>query len=86
MAHHRRKEVLERQKSRCNSCGTHQDDLRTRNNKPDVLTIDHIIKKADGGTEKLDNLQALCKACHSKKDNEPRKAMTTSKNLKGGEA
>jgi 5-methylcytosine-specific restriction protein A len=28
---------------------------------------DHIIEKADGGTNELSNLQALCAECHAKK-------------------
>ncbi len=29
--------------------------------------VDHILPLADGGTHKWENLQALCKSCHSKK-------------------
>lgn len=29
--------------------------------------VDHIIPLADGGTNDPENLQALCKACHSRK-------------------
>jgi 5-methylcytosine-specific restriction enzyme A len=29
--------------------------------------VDHITPKRDGGTESFDNLQPLCKACHSAK-------------------
>lgn len=29
--------------------------------------VDHIIKKADGGTDDDDNLQAICKPCHKAK-------------------
>ena len=29
--------------------------------------IDHIIRKADGGTDDLENLQGLCRECHSNK-------------------
>jgi len=31
------------------------------------LECDHIVNKAQGGTDDLDNLQSLCQECHSKK-------------------
>ena len=31
------------------------------------LECDHIINKASGGTDDIDNLQALCKPCHKAK-------------------
>ena len=31
--------------------------------------VHHIIAKRDGGTNELDNLMSLCKACHSKRTN-----------------
>ncbi|PVZ89992.1 HNH endonuclease [Serratia sp. S1B] len=31
------------------------------------LECDHIINKAQGGTDDMNNLQSLCKDCHSKK-------------------
>lgn len=29
--------------------------------------VDHIVSKRTGGTDSLDNLQALCHSCHSRK-------------------
>ncbi len=31
------------------------------------LTIDHIVPVAQGGTDRKDNLQALCRSCNAKK-------------------
>lgn len=31
------------------------------------LECDHIVNKAQGGTDDMDNLQSLCKPCHDKK-------------------
>ena len=29
--------------------------------------VDHIVSKRDGGTDRVENLQGLCKSCHSRK-------------------
>jgi 5-methylcytosine-specific restriction endonuclease McrA len=29
--------------------------------------IDHIVEKAKGGTEAMQNLRTACKSCHSKR-------------------
>jgi 5-methylcytosine-specific restriction protein A len=29
--------------------------------------VDHIINKAKGGTDNIENLQSICKECHDKK-------------------
>lgn len=53
--------VLERQKHRCNT--------RTckKNLNYNHYQVDHIITKAEDGTDDLDNLQALCLDCHEDK-------------------
>jgi 5-methylcytosine-specific restriction protein A len=44
---------------RCVNC------LRVKN----YMTVDHIKRKADGGTNDISNLRLLCLACHRLKDN-----------------
>lgn len=29
--------------------------------------VDHIVPKVDGGTDDMENLQTLCRSCHSRK-------------------
>ncbi len=38
------------------------------------LECDHIVNKAQGGTDDLKNLQSLCKPCHDVKSSEESKA------------
>ena len=47
--------VLNRDLYRCAHCGRKGNE------------VDHIKAKRDGGEDTLDNLQTLCKPCHSKK-------------------
>jgi len=44
--------------------------LRTRKEigNKETLTIDHIQELADGGEDKLENMQILCSACHKLKN------------------
>jgi 5-methylcytosine-specific restriction endonuclease McrA len=51
-----RRKVFTRDSWRCARCG-----IET------VLTLDHIIPKSKGGSDKLNNLQALCFECNQKK-------------------
>lgn len=54
-----RRIVLERDGHRCKYCGGHAD------------TVDHIIPKALGGTDALDNLTAACGPCNYSKGDKP---------------
>ncbi len=50
------REVFERDAYRCQHCGGW-----------DKLSVDHIIPESKGGPTVLENLQALCRSCNSKK-------------------
>ena len=54
-------EVLKRSKGRCEVCGISNDKK--------ALEVDHIIPRANGGSDELHNLQALCYSCNSMKKN-----------------
>ncbi len=51
-----RKIILEKYNHACALCGS-----------TDGLQIDHIVAVVDGGTNDLDNLRVLCKACNTSK-------------------
>ena len=62
-----REAVFKRDKGLCVPC--------KRENRITVATeVDHIIEKADGGTDDLGNLQSICKLCHTAKTNRKRMA------------
>ena len=52
--------LLKRQKGKCVYCG-----LYFREN--DVLEVDHIIPKSQGGKDEYKNLQLLHRHCHDSK-------------------
>lgn len=54
-------ELFGKQEGKCNGC---QCPFYFRN-----LTVDHIVPKSKGGTDRIENLQLLCGACNSTKGN-----------------
>ena len=52
-------EVLKRASTRCELCGTSNNDR--------ALEVDHIVPRNHGGSDDLANLQALCYSCNAMK-------------------
>lgn len=52
-----RKQALERDKYLCQLC-------LAKGVLTPATAVDHIINKANGGTDDLENLQAICDPCH----------------------
>jgi len=52
--------LLKRQKGKCNRCGLYFKD-------EDVLEIDHIIPRSEGGKDQYKNYQLLHRHCHHEK-------------------
>jgi len=55
--------LIKAQKGRCTHCGYHFTS-------EDVIEVDHIIPRAEGGKDNFDNLQALHRHCHDVKTRE----------------
>ena len=52
----KRKRILLRGKGRCVKCGSREN-----------LEIDHVVPLARGGSNRLENLQLLCRDCNRRK-------------------
>ena len=52
-----RAQVLRRDRRTCQTCGGR------------ATQVDHIVPRADGGTDEVSNLAAICDGCHKAKTN-----------------
>lgn len=50
----KRRKIAQRDGAGCLLCGYNED----------ILTLHHVVKKSDGGSDHLDNLVLLCEDCH----------------------
>lgn len=67
-APHKRKQILDRDKWTCQSCGIKVHDRSTGNwNTPDKAHVDHVIPVSKGGNSEPSNLQTLCRTCNLSK-------------------
>jgi RNA-directed DNA polymerase len=64
--------LMNNQKGRCARCGLYFDD-------EDVLEIDHIVPKSEGGEDGYENWQLLHRHCHHKKTAEDRQRQMENK-------
>lgn len=55
-----RETVITRDNGRCRGCGIADRD---------AIQCDHILPESRGGSDRLDNLQALCGVCNNRKGN-----------------
>lgn len=62
----KRERILKRDNGLCQEC-LRNGLLTPVGHKPYSAYCDHIINKAEGGTDDDDNLQTLCRSCHTKK-------------------
>ena len=72
-----RKEVAFRQKYECAACGCLL---------PPDHEVDHVVPVALNGSDSLENLQALCRPCHSQKTRDQRHAILDAKRMPGAAA
>ncbi|AHG45149.1 HNH endonuclease [Rhizobium leguminosarum bv. trifolii CB782] len=58
--------LFQKQEGRCCYCGQHVIlSYRWRDQqRPDAATIEHLQRRADGGTDHPDNIAMSCKACN----------------------
>lgn len=58
--------ILRRDNGLCQQC-LREGCVTMIGHKPYSAFVDHVIPKAEGGTDDESNLQALCKSCHTAK-------------------
>lgn len=51
----------------CQVCGFRYEYVKENGKKAWIIHVDHIVEKADRGSENLRNLWVLCPNCHAKK-------------------
>jgi hypothetical protein len=59
----RRHGIYSRDDHTCLYCGAHADELEGNN----ILTLDHVLARHNGGSNASDNLVTSCKSCNSSK-------------------
>jgi hypothetical protein len=73
-----RQKVIDRDDSQCRFCEITNEQHKEKSDKG--LSVHHIIPQADGGTDDLDNLIAVCSSCHRTLEETQGKALSQLKN------
>lgn len=60
----KRTSLAERQNHRCCYCGERTCAFGPKKRRP---TLEHVVRKADGGTDDLDNLAMACADCNERR-------------------
>lgn len=75
----RREGIYERDGRTCLYCGAHESSLSGGN----ILTLDHVLARENGGTNASDNLVTSCKTCNSSKQDRSMRAFYQSLRERG---
>lgn len=62
-----REHVWRRDGYRCQACGALASSTGDIDGTSNVLCVDHVISRRNGGSNHPDNLQSLCRACNATK-------------------
>lgn len=69
-AYEKREKLAKRQRNNCHWCGK---QMNRRHLDPLSATLDHKVRKADGGGGNIENLVAACKKCNEERGKEDQK-------------
>jgi len=60
----KRNKIAAEQENLCYYCGGKMNLSMTKNRSPKKATVEHLLKKSDGGTLRYDNIVVACQQCN----------------------